>query len=397
MSELEQNVMYVDEPDFAMEDCAIDKEIVIDEDEIVPVKPDEHGDFDVVNLPVASPEGFAKLTVDEKEAMEPTEITDLRDQWDAKEFGADEEPPMVGHPINPETEKMLNDWSEKRKGKERVDERGAIVVDEDLADEGEIIPGSNAKFEEEKEEDNAKDQKVTDWPHDGDHSKFIVYIVERKNSIPKHSGETIPGCERAKSYLKSLDNEISKAMRTDLKGIIDEQQIDAIRKEISKMIERLDRQINKLKKKQRKADLEVRLVSEGQCEKCSSVTPMWHDIKNDKMVCMHCDAESDIGCSDCDGLEKTANTPILNVYMNPWENAVVRTIINATVSGGKNIEEVYEKLKKDYDFTPREDMAIQQLIADFGYPVYKDRGRIDEKDADPADGKGVDWNTNYHA
>ncbi|MFA5024664.1 MAG: hypothetical protein WC523_06985, partial [Patescibacteria group bacterium] len=96
------------------------------------------------------------------------------------------------------------------------------------------------------------------------------------------------------------------------------------------------------------------------------------------------------------GLEKTANTPILNVYMNPWENAVVRTIINATVSGGKNIEEVFEHLSKKYSFTSREKLAIASLCSDFGYPVYLDRGRIGEE-SDPSDGNGIDWQSNYYA
>jgi hypothetical protein len=97
-----------------------------------------------------------------------------------------------------------------------------------------------------------------------------------------------------------------------------------------------------------------------------------------------------------DGWQKTAGTPALNVYMTPFERAGVVTIINATVSGGKNAEEVYEKLKNKYNFTPREELAFQQLIADHGYPVYKDRGLINEP-ASPSSGDGVEWQTNYHA
>jgi hypothetical protein len=189
-------------------------------------------------------------------------------------------------------------------------------------------------------------------------------------------------------------------MRSDLKGAIDEQQVDALRKEIEMMADKLDKQINKLKKKQRKANLEVRLVSEGQCNKCESIVPMWHDIADNKMVCMHCEAEvgaEESECVDCvDGLEKVATTPVINVYCTPFERAIVGILINATVSGGKNINEVYEKLKKKYAFTDREELSVQQLVADYGYPVYLDRGRIGDKNTDQT-ADGVDWQSNYYA
>ena len=273
-----------------------------------------------------------------------------------------------------------------------------FVVDEDAANVGEMqfiveddsrdcIPGSDAVYEEEIKED-----KVRDWANDGAHQHFMQYIIDKKNKIPRHSGETVPGCERAKSFLKSLDNEISKAMRTDLAGVIDEQQIDALRKEVEDMVDRLDRQIKKIQGK-KKAAFDVRLFSEGHCKKCKSEAPMWHDTATDNLVCMHCESEV---MRPQDLIEKTAGTPVLNVYMSAFERAVVGTMINSKVASGRNIEETYDKLKNKYNFTPREELAIQQLVADYGYPVYKDRGLLNEP-SDPAAGDGVDWLTNYQA
>jgi hypothetical protein len=243
-------------------------------------------------------------------------------------------------------------------------------------------------------DDNQHDapEKETDWLNDQDHGRFLAYVKDKITKIPKHSGETIPGCERAKAFLKSIDNEISKAMRTDLEGIIDEQEIDALRKEIENMVERLDKQIKKLKGT-KKASLDVRLISEGKCNKCNNNAPMWHNVYENKMVCMHCEAEE---ARNNDTIEKTAGTPILNVYMTAFERGIIGIIINSTISGGKNIEETYMRLKNKYNFTPREELAIQQLVADYGYPVYKDRGLINEP-SDPATGDGVDWQTNYQA
>lgn len=263
-----------------------------------------------------------------------------------------------------------------------------LMVEEDSVSE--MLPGSDMAWTPEPE---PEEKKQTDWANDGDHTYFVSYVKDKLNKVPRHSGNTIPGCERACAYLKSLDSEISKAMRSDLDGKIDESEIDAIRKEIDKGVERLESQIKKLRGTKKGAATEVRLVSTGECKKCASVTPLWHDIKNDKMVCLHCEAEEK---RDSEGLTKEATTPVLNVYMTPFERAVVGTIINSGVSAGRNVEETYELLKNKYNFTPREELAIQQLIADYGYPMLKDRGRLNEE-SDPASGDSVDWNTNYYA
>jgi hypothetical protein len=364
------------------EDYAMDKEIPLEDEIIVeePVEqleevkptPKDTDEIAIVNLDEPFP-GFKPLhqprednaddmgSVEVIEETEPAEITGLCDKWDAKEFGADQIP----------------------------DEK--IVVEE-------VVPGSDIKFEEDKAED--KPEVQTDWAKDGDHSKFIAYIIERKNNIPKHSGETVVGCERALHYLKSLDLEISKAMRTDLKGLIDEQQIDSIRKEIEVMSERLNKQITKLQGKKRKADLEVRIISQGQCDKCSCETPMWHNVAESKMVCLSCNNEIDVEgeCSECDkGIVAEAQTPRLNIYVSAFERAIFGTLIDSAVSGGHNINETYEKLKKKYELTPREELAIQQLVADAGYAMYWDRGRVGDKEQDVSDGNGIDFATNYHA
>lgn len=250
------------------------------------------------------------------------------------------------------------------------------------------IPGSDAIFVEEEEE-LAADKN---WADDGAHDQFVSYLKDKLTKIPRHSGETVPGCERAKAFLKSLDSEISKAMRSDLDGVVDESEIDGLRKQIEDMVDRLDKQVKKLSGTKRAA-LDVRLVSEGHCDVCEVTAPMWHDTISDKLVCMSCDGET---VKQTDELEKTAGTPIINVYVSAFERAIVGTMINSKVSAGRHIEETYDKLKNKYNFTPREELAIQQLVSDYGYPVYKDRGLLNEP-SDPSSGDGVDWQSNYYA
>jgi hypothetical protein len=277
------------------------------------------------------------------------------------------------------------------------DDIDVVVIDEDdveqecdmpvVVEEIKTIPGSDKAEDGDEPEPEAKPK---DWENDNDHAQFVSYVKDKLTKIPRHSGETVPGCERAKAFLQSIDSEISKAMRSDLSGVIDEQEIDGVRKSIDDMIERLDKQIKKLRPN-KKAAYDVKLFAQGTCEKCQTSAPMWHDTASDKLVCMHCEAER-----GTDVIEKTAGTPVLNVYMSPFERAIVGTMINSTVSGGKNIEETYMKLKNKYNFTPREELAIQQLVADYGYPVNKDRGLLNEP-SDPAAGDGVEWQTNYNS
>ena len=369
------------------EDCAIDKDILSDEivveepvEQLEEVKPTPKHDDDIaiVNLDEPFP-GFKPL--------HPAQREDNAEDFMAPVEVVEEEVKVgPGHLLTED------------EARSRAKEEGLKPSMQKITVEEVMVPGSTVKFEEDKAED--KPAVESDWAKDGDHSKFIAYIVTKKNSIPKHSGETVPGCERALHYLKSLDLEISKAMRTDLKGLIDEQQVDAIRKEIENMKERLDKQINKLQGKKRKADLEVRIVSQGQCDKCNSETPMWHNLQENKLMCLSCNAEIGVegGCSDCDeGLVAEAGAAKLTVYVSAFERAISGMLINATVSGGHNINEVYETLKKKYALTPREELSIQQIVADSGYAIYLDRGRIGDKEQDVSDGNGVDFATQYYA
>lgn len=249
------------------------------------------------------------------------------------------------------------------------------------------VPGSDTEYVEFNADDTVEVREKS-WEEDKDPGLFIDYLKDKLTKIPRHSGNTIPGCERAAAYIKDLDNQASRAMRADYEGKIDEQELDKIRKDMKKMQDRLENHIERLSKNA--STQSVRFISEGHCEKCDSTAPVWYDPMNDRSICVACESEIN------DGLKKTATTPVVNVYMTPFERAVVGTIINAKVSGGRNIEEVYEKLKNKYNFTPREELAFQQLIADYGYPVYKDRGLLNEP-SDPASGNNVEWQTNYYA
>lgn len=260
-----------------------------------------------------------------------------------------------------------------------------------VVEEPERLPGTDKPVEN-ASDDSLKPPKVTNWADDKDHTKFLEYMKNKIKTIPKHSGNSIIGCERAIAYLKSLLRDASEAMKSDFEAKIDEKDLDELCKEINDMIAKLKTQVEKLEKN---AQLNVRLVSEGLCSKCNSQVPMWHNAAENKMVCMKCEAET---IAKEDALKKEANTPVLNIYMTPFERAIVGTLINSVVSGGKNIEEVFSHLKKKYAFTDREELAITQLVMDHGYSLYgiKDRGLLNENE-NTTDGSGIEFATTYYA
>ena len=72
-------------------------------------------------------------------------------------------------------------------------------------------------------------------------------------------------------------------------------------------------------------------------------------------------------------------------------------MINGKVSGGRNMEELYAEAKKKYSLNDREELEILAILADFGYPIFKDRLRLGDKE-DPSRDEGFgEWQSQYHA
>ncbi len=78
-----------------------------------------------------------------------------------------------------------------------------------------------------------------------------------------------------------------------------------------------------------------------------------------------------IACEEVfDGqIKKEAGTPKVQLIMTPFERAICGIITNGVVSQGRNAEETYAELKKEYKFNNRDELSIQQLLTDLGYPV----------------------------
>lgn len=239
----------------------------------------------------------------------------------------------------------------------------------------ELVPGADISSDDIDEEE---EEVETDYANDGDLSKFMDYIADKYRSIPQHDGQTTVGCERATSYLERLNSEISRAIREDSDNVLDLVALEDIRVSIMGDIVKLKSHLSKLKKR----------LKDTQTKKTeASLPPAWKT--------------SDGSLVSAEDLSKVASTPRnLVIAVSPFERAISGIMINAHVSAGHPIEEVYEFLADKYSINEREELAIMQLCMDSGFHVFKDRGSYapsSEAGGSDKARSGVDFVKNYFA
>lgn len=228
----------------------------------------------------------------------------------------------------------------------------------------EVSEVTDVEDENKVDENDSKKPKKNekwDWESKGA-SGFIVWVKERCNDVPKHSGYDSAGLDRAIAYLERLDNEISKAMRLDLDGELDADQIEKVRATIDNGIERLQDRLDKVKthkksKRKKKAGEET----EGMVKEAQKIT----------------------GVSG------------IMVTVDLLTSRIARVMINGMVSGGHDIEIIFADQVKKYSLNKREQASVMQLVSDMGYPLRQDRGYMPDEDIDIASSDNFDWAANY--
>jgi hypothetical protein len=249
---------------------------------------------------------------------------------------------------------------------------------EDHGSEPVLLPGADVS----SDEVNADEEEVeTDYANDGDLSKFMNYIHEQyPTNIPQHDGRSMVGCERAVTYLDKLNSQISRAIRDDGDNVLDVQELESVRVSIMKDILVLKNHLGKLKKKLKDEHDKTASLDKGGI-------PKWINGTGKEV--------------EYDDLKKEATTPRnIVIAVSPFERAISGIMINAHVSGGHSIEDVYGFLAKKYSIDEREELAIMQLCMDSGFHMFKDRGTYAPFDADSEKGEGkdgVDFLKNYFA
>jgi hypothetical protein len=229
------------------------------------------------------------------------------------------------------------------------------VVDEDEKKDKDNIDDNDAK--------KSKKSDRWDWEAKGAEG-FLLWIKERFDTVPKHSGYDSAGLERAVSYLEKLDSEISKAMRLDLEEKLDANKIEDIRSKIEDGIDRLHERLDKVKKTKKNK------------RKKSSEVEQSALIKEAQKI-----------------------TGIQGIYIVAplFASRIARICINGMVSAGHDIEYIYSKQVAKWKLTDREQAEVMQLLADMGYPLRQDRGYMPEDDMDVSSSDNFDWSAQHKA
>jgi len=228
----------------------------------------------------------------------------------------------------------------------------------------EVILGEPDEDEEEDEELQEiimeEPEEIDDWNWEKSHGvgKFLHWLKHMIDSTPNHDGKATTGVERALSYFKRLDTEISRAMSKDFKREIDfakaQEARNLIRDGLNKLNDRLKKLLEKENKK--KAFEKNDLIKEAETS-------------------------------------TTGNIQIVVPYIISF---IARACIDASVQGGKDMKDTFEKLGKEYTLDKREKVQVIQLIKDMNYPLTLDRIRILDGILDIDDGEG-EWIKGNHA
>lgn len=227
-------------------------------------------------------------------------------------------------------------------------------------DQEDILPEEEIVVEEPEE------IEVNDDPWSWSVKEFLPWLDKMMKQVPTHSGKETVGLERAIAYLQKVDKEISKAVRSDFNNNIDIDMVEKARDEIQRGIERLEDRHEMV------------------------ATNKYRKKKNKKKA----DDESDELVKEA---QKATHVGGIVVSVPLFISHLARVLINGMVSGGHDIEDMFDKLEKKYKLTDREKAELVQLLQDMNYPVRRDRGFMLDEEVDTRSSDNFDWSANYSA
>jgi hypothetical protein len=285
----------------------------------------------------------------------------------------DEEVFETEEPVFEEETVTDQPFAEELNTLEQIEEE-VTELEEEIED---TLPGATQPIIEDEANDDVQEEEEVvekDWEHDRDVTKFMDHLRTSFANIPPHSGSSISGCERALKHLNKLNKDISEAVRNDSDDALgnDLEEIESFRVKILRGMVALKKRIGELRKKIQDAGGTKKKADENLV-----------DFMKEALV-------------TSEGIVKEATTPKVQMFITPFERAITGILINSVVSAGNPFEDVYEYLKKKFDLTPREELAILQIVMDMGFPIFKDRGTIGNKEGDESEeGHGIDFIKNY--
>jgi Arc/MetJ-type ribon-helix-helix transcriptional regulator len=187
-----------------------------------------------------------------------------------------------------------------------------IVVDEDSIESDAIIVEDGEGVEIEK------NIQVGAWASASD---FVKYCVRASRAAPEIKASNLNSLRRAIAYYEGLETEIAEGAA---------------------------------------ADADHAELSIEQLEILDKVEDLAETVREQLSV-----------AAQRVGIAKTASKATGFVYVvDPFLFSIARICINAKISNGKNIEDVFQKLASRFDINERETLAVRQIMRDMGYPIH---------------------------
>lgn len=219
------------------------------------------------------------------------------------------------------------------------------------------------------EEGEGEEEESDDWRVSKKPKHFLVFLMNEINRLPKPT--SVLGnrskMEKTLGQYKKLDSYISQALHSDYDDEIDVDKVDKVRALLEKA----------------RDDVEDAL--EGLSQMMKQKKKMRHRRADDTHE---------------DELVREAGVPHFSGFqmlITPFQRAIAGALINGKVSGGRNLEELWKEAKEKYKMDDREELEILQILADMGYPEFRDRLRLGE-DNDPTRTEGFgEWQSQYYA
>lgn len=261
-------------------------------------------------------------------------------------------------------EPSLDDLDYEEESNEGID---LDDFDFEHAEEQSKLPGSDSYIHD--IDDDEIEKESLGYKDDPKPEKFFEYLVAAFDDIPRHSGDSIAGCERAIAYLNDLDKEILMNIKGDKDHVLDIDKLNEYQEKILAGILELNKRVKSLKEK------------------------IKDKVKEEKKA---------FDVSDMITKE-AAGTMKIYLSVSPFIKAICGILINSVVSAGKPFDLVYDYLKTKYEIKPREELEILEVLKDMGQPIFKDRGSMpgtnDSEDVKKMEEElgGVDFITNYFA
>lgn len=250
-----------------------------------------------------------------------------------------------------------------------VKEEGLDEPKKEITFKLDLVPGADEDTVEVLEDEPVEmDEKTNtpvddwDWEGYGGTGKFLEWLQERFQTIPRHTGQDTTGVERALAYFERLKAEVRRAMRKDFKREIDARKAEEALEEIHKGVERLEERLEKLETRKFKRNKKKNSAFQAQL------------VKN----------------------ADTVTTGKIMVAVPYLISNVARSCIEATVQGGKDIEDVFKKTAEELKLDKREKYQVACLIKDMGYPMMLDRVNP-FKDVKPGTTEVSEYMTQYYA